>query len=87
MGIRTAEGALEEMMVVPPGYFGDFLLADWTDAVLLFPEAYELPSTAQVVGHFDIQTMFKIRFPLRVKGISRSFDLDVGLVEGIRRSG
>ncbi len=39
MGIGTAEGALEEMMVVPSGYGRDSLLADWTEAVLFFPEA------------------------------------------------
>ncbi len=31
--------------------------------------------------------MFKMRFPLRVEGIGRAFNLDVRFVEGIRGSG
>jgi len=39
-----------------------------------------LSSTAQVVRHFDIQTMFKVRFPLWVKRIGRSFYLGVRFI-------
>ncbi len=60
-------------MVVPSGYLGDFLLTNWTDAILFFPETQELPATSQVVRHFDIETMLEVCLPLWVKGISCTF--------------
>ena len=73
------------MVVIPASYFGNFLLANRTDAVLCLPEADKLSSSSQVVDHFDIQTLLKIGLPLRVKGIGFAFNLVVRLVVRIRR--
>ena len=72
------------MVVIPSSYVGDFLLAEWTDAVLRLPQAEKLPSSSQIVDHFDIQTLFKISLPLRVEGVGLAFYLDVALVERVR---
>lgn len=42
---------LYDMVVVPSRQFGNLLVADWTEAVLLFPEGDELPLSFQVVHH------------------------------------
>jgi len=61
-------GALRE---APFGWFFFLQMAlvifcwlNWTHAVLLLPQAEELPSTSEVVSHFDIKAMFKVCFPL-----------------------
>ena len=46
INVRTTEGMVKDMVVVPSGYLGDFLLADRTDTVLLFPKAEQLSSTS-----------------------------------------
>lgn len=65
------------MVVVPPGEFGDFLVADWTNPVLLLPQVKQLPSTLEVLFHFQAETLFKVNFPGRVIGVRCPFDFDV----------
>jgi hypothetical protein len=83
--VCPAEGAWQNVVIIPSSYLGDFLLANGTDAVLRLPQADKLPSSSQVIDHFDIETLLKIRLPLRVKGVGIAFYLDVALVERIRR--
>ena len=73
------------MVIIPSSYRRDFLLANWTDAVLRLPQADKLPSSSQGVDHFDVQTLLKVGLPLRVEGVSFAFYLDMALVESVRR--
>ena len=43
-----------DMVIVPSREFGNLLVADWTETVLLFPEIDELPFSFQVVYHLDV---------------------------------
>ena len=70
-------------MVIPSGYLGDFLLANWTNTVLFFPETEQLSSIFQIIGHFDIKAMFEVGFPLRVERVSFPFYLDVPFEVGV----
>jgi hypothetical protein len=70
-------------MVIPSGYLGDFLLANWTNTVLFFPETEQLSSTFQIIGHFDIKAMLEVGFPLCVERVSFPFYLDVPFEVGI----
>src|SRR5258708_4338534 len=65
------------VMVMPSRDLGDFLLAHRTDPFLFFPEMSQLPSSRQVVCHFDAEALFKVHFPGRVKGVC--FTLDRGM--------
>ena len=42
-----------DMVIIPSRQLGNLLVADWTEAVLLFPEGDELPLSFQVVYHLD----------------------------------
>ena len=64
-------------MVVPSGEFGDFLVADGTNTVLLLPQVKQLPPTLEVFCHFQAKTLFKVDFPGRVIGVRCPFDFDV----------
>ena len=71
------------MVVIPAGYFGDFLLANRTNAVLGFPQTDELSSSAKGVDHFDIQAVFKVEFVLWVEGVSVASYLDVSSIRRV----
>ncbi len=64
-------------MVVPPREFGNFLVADWTNTVLLWPQVKQLPPTLEVLFHFQVKTLFKVDFPGRVIGVRCPFDFGV----------
>ena len=42
-----------EMVIVPSREFGNLLVTDWTETVLLFPEGDELPLSFQGMYHLD----------------------------------
>ncbi len=65
------------MVAVPPCQFGDFLVAEWTEAVLLFPEEKQLLFPFEVVCHFHIETLFKVGLPFWVIGVGFTLDFDV----------
>ena len=67
------------VMVMPSRDLGDFLLAHRTYSVLFLPEVPQLPSSRQVLCHFDAKALFKIHFPGRVKGIGFTLDRDMPL--------
>ena len=62
---------------MPPGEFGDFLVTDWTNTVLLLPQVKQLSPTLKVFCHFQAETFFKVDFPGRVIGVRIPFDFDV----------
>ena len=78
--LGSAFRAPNYVMAVPSGYFGDLLLADWTEAVLGFPQVEQPLFAFQAIFHLHIQAMFKIGFPFRVIGISNPFYLDMSLL-------
>src|SRR5258708_17182939 len=73
--MRCASFALpDDVMVVPSRDLGDLLLTHRTSPVLLFPEAPQLPSSREVLRHFDAKAFFKVHFPARIKGVCCSLD-------------
>src|SRR5229473_2844375 len=67
----------DNVVVVPSRYLGDLLLAHRTYSFLFFPEVTQLPSSREVLCHFDAEAFFKIHFPFRVEGVC--FSLDKGM--------
>jgi len=67
------------MVIVPSGEPGDFLLTYGAKTFLLPPEANQLPSPPQVVGHFHPQALLKVDFPGWVIRVGRTANLDVSL--------
>jgi hypothetical protein len=63
-------------MVVPSREFGDFLVADWAETRLFFPQAKQLPSPLEVIDHFHAEVFLKVEFPGRVIGVGFAFDFD-----------
>ncbi len=59
---------------MPPAKFGNFLVADWTNTVLLWPQVKQLPPTLEVLFHFQVKTLFKVDFPGRVVRVRSPFD-------------
>ncbi len=67
------------VMVMPSRYLGDFLLAHWTYPVLFLPEVPQLPSSRQVLCHFDAKAFFKVHFPGRIERVRLSLDRGMSL--------
>src|SRR6266568_5997542 len=76
----------DNVMVMPSRDLGNFLLAHRTYPVLFLPEMPQLPSSRQVLCHFDAEALFKIHFPYRVKGIGIPVDEGMSLDFHIHRS-
>jgi len=75
--VRTAESAGDEMMTVPTGKCGDFLMTDGTQALLFLPQAEELPPFMEIGSHFDAQSLFEVEFPGGIEGVGLTNDFDV----------
>jgi hypothetical protein len=58
--------APHNMMAMPTAQLGHALVADRTQAVLLLPQAQQLPSTLQIASHTHALTGYKVQFPLRI---------------------
>ncbi len=82
-GITTALSTMHDVMVVPAGEFGDFLVADGAKAILLLPEVEELAAPFEIVRYFDAEAFFKVDFPGGVVWVGISFDFDVSCERGI----
>ena len=67
----------DHVMVMPSRDLGDLLLAHRTYPVLFFPKMSQLPSSREVLCHFNAEALFKVHFPGRVEGIC--FSLDRGM--------
>ena len=66
-----------EVMALPAGQLGETLVADGAEAVLLLPQAKDLPLSLQLLSHTDAQSGFKVRLPFRIIRISLAFDFRV----------
>jgi hypothetical protein len=58
--VSAALTSPDDMVAMPPCQFGNFLVAEWAEAALLFPEMEQLSFPFQVVCHFHIETFFKV---------------------------
>ena len=77
--ISAALTSPDDMVAVPPCQFGDFPLAKWAKAVLLFPEGKYLPFPFKVLCHFHIETLFKVGLPIRVIRVGFILDFTMSL--------
>src|ERR1700686_247198 len=82
-GISAAMGSPNDMVIMPAREFGDFLVADGTDAVLFLPETQQLTALFEIICHFEAKSLLKVDFPGRVVGISCAFNFDVPLDRSI----
>ena len=56
-------GSPLDVVVVPPRYRGDLLVADRTEPLLLLPEQPQRPAARQGPGHLHAQAFLEVRFP------------------------
>jgi hypothetical protein len=49
----AAMGSPNDMMVVPAGEFGDFLVANRAETVLFLPQVKQLAALSEIMGHFE----------------------------------
>ena len=75
--ILSSFASPNDVVVMPPRQFGDFLVAEWAETPLLFPEIEQLPLPLQVLCHFHIKTFFKIRLPSGVVWVGITLDFDM----------
>src|SRR5882762_1846530 len=68
-----------DMVVIPPCHFGDFLLANWADTLLLFPEIEQRPSSFESFFHFYPKSVLKVDFPFGVIWIGLAFNRHMSL--------
>jgi hypothetical protein len=61
--VRPALSSPNQVVAVPAREFGDFLLTQRTDTVLLFPETGEHPPSPQGVAHLHPEAFLEVRFP------------------------
>src|SRR5690349_11897609 len=72
--VRAAIGSPNQVMIVPTGECGDFLVADRAETVLFFPQAKQWPPTLEVLDHLDAEAFLEVEFPLRVIRVGFAFD-------------
>src|SRR5260370_9608169 len=65
------------MMVVPGSDVGDFLVADWAESSLFFPEGMQPVVPFEGRCHLNVETFFKVAFPCRVIRVGFPLDFDV----------
>ena len=66
-------------MAVPSCEFGDFLVTDGTESVLLFPKLEQPVFAFQCLGPMRVETSFIVALPLWVVGVCLGFDFRVSL--------
>ena len=67
----------DKMVGMPLCQFGDLLVADWTETLLLLPQEQQASSPPQGLLHLDITTTLEVAFPRRVERIRICTDLNV----------
>src|SRR6266487_1484789 len=77
--VRATFCSPSDVMVVPSGQLGDFLVAQRADTPLFFPEVQQLPSSVEFVCHFEAEALFKVDFPRLIIRISWPLDFCVPL--------
>jgi hypothetical protein len=83
--VWTPFGSPKKMMAVPSCNFGDLLVANRAESLLLLPQVDEPSFPFEPGHHLNIQAFLKIRFPGRVIRISFGSDFRVSL-DANRRS-
>src|SRR5437016_1090012 len=68
---------------MPPRNLGDFLVTDWAESLLLFPEVKQPLFPFQVCSHAYVQTLFIVAFPCRVVGVSFASNLHMSFDRGV----
>jgi hypothetical protein len=66
-------------MTVPSREFGDFLVADGTEALLFFPEGEQFSFPFQIGCHVNVEPFFKILFPLWIVGVGLTLNFPMPL--------
>jgi hypothetical protein len=77
--VCAAHHSPHDMMVVPSRDFCDFLLADRTNSILLFPEMEKLPSSFQGGLHPYVLPTLEVDFPRWVVRVRFPFNLHMSL--------
>ena len=65
------------MMVVPSRQFGNLLVAEGAETLLLFPEIEEFPFPLEGVLHFHAKALLEVHFPFGIIRIGSALDFDV----------
>lgn len=55
--VAAAFGSFHEVMIVPTGLWGDLLIADWTETVLLLPQMKQLSFACEGCVHLSAETL------------------------------
>src|SRR5947209_16069567 len=84
--ICTSFASPDHMMAVPSRDFCDSLVAHRTETFLFLPQMQESSFAGQVPLGFHIETLLKIRFPVRIERIGRSLNGSMPLDFDIDRS-
>ncbi len=66
-------------MVVPSRQFGNLLIAEGAETLLLFPEVEEFPFPFEGVHHLHAKALLEVHFPFGIIRISSVLDFDVSL--------
>jgi hypothetical protein len=51
--VAAAFGSFHEVVIVPPGLWGDLLVADWTETVLFLPQIKQLSFSCKGCVHLS----------------------------------
>jgi hypothetical protein len=69
----------DQVVAVPSGNPGDFLVAHWAESLLFLPQMQESPFACQVALCFHAETFFKVRFPGWIEWVGCALDGGVPL--------
>ena len=65
------------VMAMPSSELRDLLVAEWAEAVLLFPEREQCPFSLQGVDRLHVEALLKIGLPFRIIRICLAPNFDV----------
>ena len=77
--IRSSHRFVDDVVVVPTGYFGQWLVTVGADAPLFLPQIRQCLASLQGWRYLYAVALFKIRFPFRIIGVARPLDLHLAL--------
>ena len=68
--VCTPQRLVDHVVVMPPCYVRDRLVADRADTALLFPEVHQPTFPTQGLFHPYAESRFQVEFPCRIVGIT-----------------
>src|SRR6516165_4644833 len=77
--IRSSHRFVDDVVVVPTGYFGQWLGTVGADAPLFLPQIRQCLASLQGWRYFSTVALCKIRIPVRIIGVARPLDLHLAL--------